>query len=707
MTGTVSRNSPGVMGDVFGGLAAMLVAFPSAIAFGLLVYSPLGAAYSPIGVMAGIMGTIVLGIVASAVGGSPRLVSAPCAPAAAVLAALVAEVLHSGNSSFPAEAVPAMLIIVALLSGALQFLYGVIGGGRLIKFIPYPVVAGYLSGVGVLIFTSQVPKFLGLPKGTDPWYGLLTPALWNWQGITVGLVTIVLILLAPRLTRAVPATILALSGGVIAYFAVAQWHPALLTLSGNPLVIGSVSTAAGMDFLGSLNEGLGFLGAFNLGGVRLLIVPALTLSVLLSIDTLKTCVVMDALTRSRHNSNRTLIAQGLGNTASALAGGMPGAGAMGPTLVNLTSGGATYLSGILVGVFALATFLLLGKLVAWVPIAALAGILIVVALRMIDRDSFKLLRQKSTVLDFVVIAAVVLTAVGLNLIAAAGVGVGLAILLLEARGQETIVFELRGSLFFGTTDQLFTELEPYLPQAKYIIMDMRRVHSVDFTATHMLEQIEGQLAEAGGTLIFTNLPAALPTGQDLYVYFDRLGLVRPTRNVRIFPSLDDGLEWAEDRILEDENVSMPQDGKPLELSRIDVLAGLAPEAVAALKPFAHERSYNSGETIFRQGDAGDEVFLIRQGTVKILLPITGGKSHHLATFSRGDFFGDMSFLDRGARSADALAHTDVLVYAVSRTDFDKIAAAHSLIGGKVFSRLAYTLAVRLRQTDAELQVLQE
>ena len=121
-----------------------------------------------------------------------------------------------------------------------------------------------------------------------------------------------------------------------------------------------------------------------------MLMPALTLSVLLSMDTLKTCVVVDALTRTRHNSNRTLLGQGLGNLASALAGGVPGAGMMGATLVSVTSGGQTRLSGILEAVFVFVAFVLLGSLIGWVPLAALGGILVVVGFRMIDRNTFQI-----------------------------------------------------------------------------------------------------------------------------------------------------------------------------------------------------------------------------------------------------------------------------------------------------------------------------
>lgn len=728
------------IGESLGGLASMLVALPSAIAYGLLIYSSLGAEFGAKGVMAGITGSILLGMIAPILGGAKRLISAPCAPAAAVLSALVIELLKSENTVFPVELIPTLILFVALLSAVFQFTYGIIGGGRLIKYIPYPVVAGYLSGVGVLILISQVPKFLGVSKSIGFWHGLTSPELWKWQGVVVGLVTIIVMIYAPKVTKAVPAAILALIAGFITYFIQAGLDPALATLSGNSLIIGPIGGDGGIHFFNPMTDGLSLITSLNANNIHLLFVPALTLSVLLSIDTLKTCVILDALTRSRHNANRELIGQGVGNLVSGFFGGMPGAGTMGATLVNLNSGGSSRLSGVLAGVFALLAFLVLGNLVAWVPISALAAILFVVGYRMIDKNTFRLLTQRSTIFDFIVVAAVVITAVASNLIAAAGLGVGLAILIflreqiqgtvihrkafgnqvfskkrrlpdevavLEAKGNKTALFELQGNLFFGTTEQLFAEIGPCLTKCKYVILNLRRIRSLDFTAVHLLEQFEAQLAETGGSLIFSNLPSNLPGGKNLFAYFDHMGLVKPTLNVQVFVDQDDALEWAEDQVLEAEKALSQDNAPPLELSQIDAMSDLPPEDLKSLQSCISEKSYSASEKIFKQNDSGDQIFFIRKGVVKIMLPIGTGGAYHLATFSRGDFFGDMSFLDQGHRSADAVAATPVSLYSISRAKFDEVNAKFPRIGGNLFARLAYTLAIRLRQTDSELQVLQE
>ncbi len=383
--------------EFWGGLAAMLVALPSAIAFGVTIYSPLGAAFVAVGALAGILGTFALGLVAPTFGGTNRLITAPCAPAAAVLSAFAIEMMQKGVTG---ESALLMIALVSLMCGVLQVGFGVAGLGRLIKYMPFPVVSGYLSGVGLIIIISQIPKFLGVPKGTHFWESLRSPWLWRWQGMVVGGVTVLVMLFAPKVTKAVPAAILGLVSGVLAYFALAIPYPALLELAGNKLIIGQLGGSAEGGFFTAMVGRWKAFGGVNPSDLKLLITPALTLAVLLSIDTLKTCVVLDALTRTRHNSNRELIGQGLGNLAATAVGGVPGAGQMGATLVNMSSGGQTRLSGLIEGVLALVAFLILGKLIAWVPIAALAGILIVIGFRMFDRHSLHLREPIKTLGEF-------------------------------------------------------------------------------------------------------------------------------------------------------------------------------------------------------------------------------------------------------------------------------------------------------------------
>jgi SulP family sulfate permease len=481
----------------------------------------------------------------------------------------------------------------------------------------------------------------------------------------------------------------------------------------------------------------------NLSGMtwaelRLLAGPTLTLSVLLSFDTLKTCVVVDACSRDRHDSNRELVGQGLANVVSALCGGLAGSGQLGATMVNIDSGARTRLSSVLEGLFCLAAFLALGRLIAWVPVAALAGVLAVVSLRMFDVNAFSLPRYRSTVFDFAVVATVMIAAVLGNLIAASAVGLGMSILLfirdqmrtsvvrrmtdgsrrfsklkrppsemkiLERNGARTAICELQGSLFFGTADQLYTKLEKNLSACRFVVLNMRRVQAVDLTARRVLEQMDSRLRERGGRLILSDLPHRLPSGLELANYFSHRG--RGKEHARIFPEMDDALAWAEDQLLAEENLPARESAPALSRREVGLLSDFGVEADSALGACLQERTVASGDAVFRRGDPGDELFIIRRGRVRIVLPLSATRGHHLATFTRGDFFGEIAFLDGDSRTADASALSDTELFVISRRLFDAAARTAPALSVEVFSRLAQVLAQRLRRTNAELLALQE
>ncbi|OQA05685.1 MAG: Bicarbonate transporter BicA [bacterium ADurb.Bin374] len=734
-----ARQTPSLAGDVWGGLAAMLVALPSSIAFGVLVYSGLGTAHVAQGAMTGILGAAAVGIMAPLVGRNGALISAPCAPAAAVLSAVIAELLSGGNGHRLApELIPAILGLIVLGAGLLQIFYGMAGCGRLIKFIPYPVVTGYLSGVGLLIIIGQLSKILGLPKETTLFDGLLSPGLWKWPGLAVGIAAMAVMILAPRLTRTIPAPVLGLGAGVLTYFSLAFFDPSLLQLDGNALIIGPIQASG--SFFEAASMRAGSLVSIDAGLLRLTFVPALTLSILLSIDTLKTCVVLDALTRSRHDSDRELIGQGTGNLAAFLAGGMAGAGTMGPTLVNLTSGGQTWRSAVFEGIAVVLSLLLLAKLIAWVPIGALAGILLVVAWRMIDKSIFHLLATPAGRQDFAVISAVVITALTVDLIAASGVGIALSILLfirdqirgnvirrkmylnetssktrrpaqerelLREHGSQGIFCQLQGNLFFGTTDQLYSQLEPDLRSKRFLLLDMRHVLSMDYTAAHLLQMMQSQLEERDGRLLFSGMPSGLHDQRNFEAYLEQLGVIQQTGGIMVFETRNDALVWIESQLLEGCGVVRPTEESPLKVGEFDLFREFDDASLAGLAACMQETSVPPGTRIFAKGDAGDELYLVRRGRISVLLPLEGGKSHHLADIGRGSYVGELSFLDRRPRSADAIAREATDLFVLSRKRFDELVHSSTLVGVKVFARLALVIAERLRQTDVELESLEE
>jgi SulP family sulfate permease len=727
-----------LVGDFWGGLAAMLVALPSAIAFGVTIYASIGPAYAGLGALAGILGAAALGLVAPSLGGTNRLITAPCAPAAAVLSAFAIELVQL-------DVDPAFIVLrltaLGLVAGLIQILLGLMRIGSLIKYIPFPVVSGYLTGVGLIIIGSQIPKFLGVFGNQSLWRTLTSPQTWQWQSALIGVVTATVMLGAPLVTRVVPAAILGLLAGVLTYFGLAHFvDESMLVLEGNKLIIGPLGgSAAGM--LEAVTGRWRDIGELKLGQIAALMWTALTLAVLLSIDTLKTAVVLDALTRSRHDSNRELVAQGLGNVASACVGGMPGAGQMGATLVNLASGGQTRVSGVVEGVLALLAFLALGAFIAWIPVAALAGILIVVGIRMIDLKSLHLLESSWTMLDFAVILAVVAVALAYSLIAASAVGIALAMFLfireqltstvirrkangserfskrvrlghemelLEQRGDRTTILELQGSLFFGTKDQLYTALEPELSKRTYIVLDMRRVQSVDVTAVHLLSQIRDSLIERGAFLVFSGLTHTLPNGRNLAELFERMDLTTTTDHVQVFGELDDAVEWVEDQVLEDK-LAKAAEVPPLEIYEMEIFKDSKEDSLIALVECLERRSVAKNEKVFSIGDAADRLYLIRKGAVRITTPVPGtGSSRHRLTYGRGDFIGGLSFVTRAVSfSADATAMEETELYVLHRESFEKLCEEHRRLALQLMQAIAQVLALRLSYADKELLAMQE
>jgi SulP family sulfate permease len=723
-----------IPGDFWGGFASMLVALPASVAFGVTIYSAISPQYAVFGALAGILGATALGLIAPTFGGTDRLISAPCAPAAAVLSAFAIELVRQGASP---QTIVLLLTVLGILTGLIQMFIGFMGAGRLIKYIPYTVVSGYLSGVGLIIIGSQIPRFVGASPDLSWWAVGIAPEMWDMRSIIVGLTTVGVALISPRFTQAIPSTILGLVAGVLAYVGLAQNDVSMQTLTDNRLVLGALG-ASGEGYLATITGRWNDIGDLKLSQIAALFGSALTLAALLSIDTLKTCVVIDQMTRTRHEPNRELFAQGLANISASAIGGIPGAGTMGASMVNLSSGASTRVSGIVEGALVLVAALVLGKFLAWIPIATLAGILIVVGLRMIDPKPLKFLESRATVFDFAVVMVVIAFALTIGLIAASAAGVALSILLfvreqvggtvvrhktfvnqrsstwyrpeaemrlIAQKGDKAIIFELQGSLFFGTTYELYSALEPELKIRDYVILDLRRVQSVDITAANMLNLVRDVLKERGVPLLLSHVREQLPNGRNLVEFLRQTGLIDDSGAVQVFKTLPAAIEWVEDKIVGD--LEKPELAEtPLNLQEMDLFQGHKDATMAELESRMQKREYKAGETIYAIGDDEPELYLIRTGSVRITAPIAGSRQvHHIASYGRGDFFGGMSFLDEHARSDNAIAQTDIEVFVLTREQFHLLTENHKKLSLLLMTAISRTLAQRLRHADGERTLL--
>ena len=503
-------NTSTIKGDLFGGITAGIVALPLAMAFG--VQSGLGAE-------AGLYGAIAIGIVAAIFGGTKTQISGPTGPMTVVSTLIAASAMQQAPSL---EAGLAMVFLTFFIGGLLQILFGVTQIGRLVQFIPYPVVSGFMSGIGLIIILLQLFPLVGHAspgKIVDVFITATTPLQnINWPALTLGLLTIAIIYAFPRITKAVPSTLIAL------------------------IVVSLIPQFLSMDIpkIGDIPEGLpnlnlGIFSDLNISTLSLVLVPALTLAALGSIDSLLTSVVADNITKTKHNSNRELIGQGLGNMAAALIGGLPGAGATMRTVVNVRSGGRTRISGVVHGLFLLVVLLGLGKYAAEIPLSVLAGILITVGIGIIDYKGLgDLLKVPKA--DAVVKIAVVVITVFVDLLWAVGIGLILSALFFVKRAAEqgheastmdpvddrtdgngelkglshthhadqVFIQEFHGPLFFGFSSK-FQEQFSKSPNMKAVVFRFKHMSFADQSGLYALMDVIRGLNESNTWVLFCGL----------------------------------------------------------------------------------------------------------------------------------------------------------------------------------------------------------
>ena len=346
-------------GDFFGGLTAAIVALPLALAFGV---------QSGMGAIAGLYGAIVVGIFAALFGGTNTQISGPTGPMAVVASAVIAgEIAFYGTL----EAAIGTIVATFVLAGLFQILLGVLKIGQYIKYIPYPVVSGFMSGIGSIIIIMQIFPFFGLssPKTIVDIVSSLGSIVGqiNMEAVFLAITTIAIIYLFPKVTKKIPSALVA-----------------LVTLT-------TISTVMGLSvsIIGDIPKGfpdvhIDTLLAMDWHHPMLIVIPAITLAALGAIDSLLTSVVADNMTKTQHNSNRELIGQGIGNTLAGIIGGLPGAGATMRTVVNINAGGKTNLSGVIHGVVLIIILFGAGTYARLIPLPVLAGILITVGVGIID-----------------------------------------------------------------------------------------------------------------------------------------------------------------------------------------------------------------------------------------------------------------------------------------------------------------------------------
>ena len=532
-------------GDLAGGLLAGVVALPLALAFGV---------QSGVGAVAGLYGAIILGFLGALFGGTATQVSGPTGPMTVISAALVAIAVESYGSL---EGALGIILLTFFLGGVFQIVFGFLNIARYIKFLPYPVISGFMSGVGLIIILLQIFPFGGVtsPKSTIDVITQLPQFLTqiNLVALGLGALTVAIYYLFPKITKAVPSALVA-----------------LITVS-----LVSFFLKADVPTIGDIPAGIPALQVsklFPIDTTLYLIVLeyALVLAALGSIDSLLTSVIADNITKTKHDSNRELIGQGIGNAVAALFGGIPGAGATKGTVVNINAGGRTRLSGVIHSLFLLAVLLGLGQLAAYIPLAVLAGIIIPIGLAIIDKRALQHLLKVPRADAIVLILVFGITTFG-SLIQAVGVGVILASVLFMKRASDlaeqgtnvnalagmegedlwedesnytteikkcVYVKHLYGPLFFGFTSAFQDLIRNLDENICALIIRMDRVPHMDQSGLYAMEEAILDLTRKGVTVLMTGLE---PQPADMLKRINAIPELIPED--RIFEDFKDSIKW--------------------------------------------------------------------------------------------------------------------------------------------------------------------
>jgi SulP family sulfate permease len=533
-------------GDLFGGVTTAVVSLPLALAFGVA---------SGIGPLGGLYGAVCVGFFAALFGGTPTLISEPTGPMTVVMTAIVAGFMASNP-----ENGLAMAFTVVMLAGLFQIVFGIFKLGKYVTLMPYSVISGFMSGIGVILIILQIAPFLGqpAPKGGVLGTFLSIPQLIanaNPPEAILGALTLAIIFFMPKkIKKLVPPQLIALIVGTV------------ISLT----VFGDVDIRR----IGEIPVGLPplQLPTFSAGQLTVMLVDGVMLGMLGCIDTLLTAVVADSLTRTEHNSNKELIGQGIGNIVSGLCGGLPGAGATMGTVVNIQTGATSALSGITRALVLLVVVLGAARLTQPIPMAVLAGIALKVGIDILDW-SFLKRSHKISAKGSLIMYGVLLLTVFVDLIVAVGIGVFIANILtinqlsemqssevklisdfddevklsdehkrLLDQGQgRVLLFCLSGPMIFGMSKAIAREHNA-MKEADVLVIDLTQVLSMGVTASLAIENVIRDAHDKGLEVYVVGI------SEKIQRRFHKLGLFDLIQPEHVISDRTTALQQAVDRV---------------------------------------------------------------------------------------------------------------------------------------------------------------
>ena len=704
-----------VASEVRGGVAGAAVSLGILLPVGLLPFVVLGTEGAAIGIRAGFIAAVVGGAIIALVGGAAVPGSGPRTSTALVFAGFVAALAADPNLR-TADGMPWLLALAGTcvaLSGLLQIVFAAARMGSIVSYVPLPVLAGFMNGIAILIIFAQF-RLLFAPDNvsTSAVIVALLTALATWG-----------------VTRRLPRVPWALFG--IVFGSAIYW---LVT----PLVPGPPGVLLGAPAPG---VALPFMDLVDVPSLRAhvphLLTTALVIAVIGSLESLLSAAAMDARWITRHRPNRLLFGQGVANLVVGLLGGMPISTSSAVQMSMHRAGGRGALAALVCALALVAVMSVAPRVLSLVPIAATVGVMLVVSLGMFDQWSSTLwrrarsgMRDRDALWSLATVGVVCAITVVFGFVLGILVGIAMSIVLFVATQNRSLVrtvataetmtsrriyrdeqaaalredgasvriVELEGAVFFGTANKLERELEAIAAGARYLIVDVHRVTSIDASGTHAFERLAARVRANDTHFLLAGIVRGDRHSRALHAH----GALVSTRDTW-FPDIDRAIEHAERDILVSRG--MPDPDGELPLSAATLFEGLNEAQSVRLEARLERRELPSGEILFRRGEPGDRVFVLVHGSVTMMSGSDGEPRRRLATFAPGVVFGEAAMLDGGGRTATGVADEASVVYMLSRDAMESLRLEDSELALAVLRNIARQLSHRLRFANRTIDAL--
>jgi len=718
--------------DIIAGLVSSAIAIPLAMAFGMFAFVSLGDEYFAYGAMAGLLSAVVAGLISVLLGDRSTRVYAPRITTTFFLGLLLHSLLERAPVIDGKPDIPATLLVffaIILLGGLFQALFGFSRLGSLIKFAPHPVMAGFQNMAAVLLFLVQLGNVMGFDHNVRFTRVFASLGEARPLSIVIAVLTFTVMWNARRITTRVPPLLVGLGCGIAAYYVFDAFG------LGGQLgpVIGRLTASAAMRTVLVDFSGLPMVDPLE-HSLPVILLSALALAVIASIDALLCARLSGLPGELSAGDNKLLIRLGLANAASAGFGGITNGINIGPSLANRAFGGRTPFSVLVNALAVLLAATLLFPILTYMPRAVLSAAIMVIAIQHVEPWTWKLAgrllardtpQRGAVALDLGVSLFVSLLSIAINVVLAVFIGILLAIFLfvlrmsrsnirksyrcdtvrsrrfrsqaeleaLQQRGISVLVIELQGALFFGTADRLaqFVDSET-ASGTSAVLLELRRVTEIDSTGARILGDIDDALRarDVQLALVLSNRTETAARLSDIF------------HRDRFFPDVDRAIEWAEDRLLQEEAVISSSE---LPLEQHPLLRDFTTDQIGRLRGWLEPVAWPAGHVVFRSGDPGSALYLVTRGRASVHILHTGGDIR-LVTFAPGAVVGELALLDRGPRSATVTVDEDLAGFGLGAASFDELCRQQPDIAIKLLSALGHELSVRIRYANLTIQQLE-